>query len=94
MMKTIVSFIVLFVCMLITVSAVAAEFYKLTNVKRIEDEVYEFRSDYKSGLLITKYCHEYVSSDDAILRYDRYGSNNKIMFSSGATCDVVKVVFN
>jgi hypothetical protein len=30
--------------------------------------------------------------EDAILQYDKYSYNNKIIFESGTTCDVEKVL--
>jgi hypothetical protein len=67
--------------------ATHAEFYKV-NVKRIDKDLY--KAD--SGIFIqTQYCYEYTYGDEAVLKYDQYSFDNKIIFNSGTTCDVKKV---
>lgn len=64
-----------------------AEFYKV-NVKRIEQDLY--KTD--SGLYIqTQYCYEYSYGDDAVLKYEDYSYDNKLIFDSGTSCDVKKI---
>jgi hypothetical protein len=65
-----------------------AEYYKV-NVKRVDANLYKSTSD---GLYIeTRYCYEYTYGDDAVLKYEQYSYDNKLIFSSGTSCDVVKV---
>lgn len=65
-----------------------AEYYKV-NVKRIDKDLYKTTTD---GLYIqTRYCYEYTYGDDAVLKYDQYSYDNKLIFDSGTSCDVVKV---
>jgi hypothetical protein len=64
-----------------------AEYYKV-NVKRVDQDLY--KSD--SGVYIqTKYCYEYTYGDEAVLKYEDYSYDNKLIFDSGTTCDVAKV---
>jgi hypothetical protein len=72
-----------------TISAPAfAEYYKV-NVKRVDQDLYKTTT---GGLYIqTRYCYEYTFGDDAVLKYEDYSYDNKIIFDSGTTCDVVKV---
>ena len=64
-----------------------AEYYKV-NVKRIEKDLY--KTD--TGLYIqTQYCYEYTYGDSAILKYEQYSYDNKIIFDSGTSCDIKKV---
>jgi hypothetical protein len=65
-----------------------AEYYKV-NVKRVDENLYKTTT---GGLYIeTRYCYEYTYGDDAILKYEQYSYDNKLIFSSGTSCDVVKV---
>jgi hypothetical protein len=68
------------------VSLLASEYYRV-SVSRIDSNLYR---DHNSKTLIeTRYCYEYATRDDAVLRWEgRYG-NNKLVFSSGTTCEVV-----
>lgn len=65
-----------------------AEYYKV-NVKRVDANLYKTAT---GGLYIeTRYCYEYTYGDDAILKYEKYSYDNKLIFSSGTSCDVAKV---
>jgi hypothetical protein len=66
-----------------------AEFYKI-YVKRIDQNLYK---DMNSGtVIVTQWCYEYAYGENAILKYDRYSYDNKLIFNSGTTCDVSKVL--
>lgn len=73
-------------------SAVAASYYKLQWVKRVDQNLYSAKSGSAKVLVETKYCYEITVGEDATLKYDRYAYNNKIIFASDTSCDVVKVV--
>lgn len=75
MKKTIFVIAVLSTC-------VFASFYKLSNLKRVEQNLYK----YDGGYVTTKYCYEYTYGEDAI--YNE--SNNTIIFKNGSKCDVDK----
>jgi len=65
-----------------------AEYYKV-NVKRVDQDLYKTTTD---GLYIkTRYCYEYTYGGDAILKYEQYRYDNKLIFDSGTSCDVEKV---
>ena len=65
-----------------------AEYYKV-NVKRIDQDLYKTTT---GGLYIkTRYCYEYTYGDDAVLKYEDYSYDNKLIFDSGTSCDVEKV---
>ena len=65
-----------------------AEYYKV-NVKRVDQDLYKTTT---GGLYIqTRYCYEYTYGDDAVLKYEDYSYENKLIFDSGTSCDVVKV---
>ena len=65
-----------------------AEYYKV-NVKRVDKDLYKTTTD---GLYIqTRYCYEYTYGDEAVLKYEDYSYENKLIFNSGTSCDVVKV---
>jgi len=59
-----------------------AEFYKLSNVKRIDQNLYK----YDGGYIATKYCYEYTYGVTVI-----YNDNTReIIFDSGNKCSVDK----
>lgn len=39
----------------------------------------------------TKYCHEYVRDEDAVLQTNEDGGENALLFATGASCEVVGV---
>lgn len=72
---------------LIVPGVALAEYYKV-YVKRIEQDLY--KTD--TGVYIkTKYCYEYSYGDEAILKYEDYSYDNKLIFESDNTCDVETV---
>lgn len=78
---------VIALALLAAAGAASAEMYAV-NVKRIDKDLY--KTD--EGVYIqTKYCYEYTYGDDAVLRYEPYSYDNKLIFDSGTTCEVVKV---
>jgi len=65
-----------------------AEYYKVC-VKRVDQDLY---CDQRSGLFIqTRYCYEHTYGDEAILKYEPYRYDNKLIFSNGRSYDVVQV---
>ena len=64
------------------------EYYKV-NVKRVDQDLYKTTT---GNLYIqTRYCFEYTYGDDAVLKYEDYSYDNKLIFDSGTSCEVVKV---
>ncbi|MFZ7171286.1 hypothetical protein ACLSY8_04995 [Avibacterium avium] len=76
---TLLSFLPLFV---------SAEYYKV-EVSRIDTNLYKT----SEGIYIeTKYCHEYANRDEAILSYEQYSYDNKIIFNNGSdSCDIKRI---
>lgn len=75
------------VALLAVAGSVAAEMYAV-NVRRIDKDLYK-TSD---GVYIqTKYCYEYAYGDDAVLIYEKYSYDNKLVFDNGTVCEVEKV---
>jgi hypothetical protein len=71
-----------------TVASGSDGYYRVSP-KRIDANLYR---DVNTGLIIeTRYCYEYAYGEDAILKYDRYSYDNKLIFDSGNVCDVVRV---
>lgn len=78
------------VVILLSLSAVPvlAEWYSV-NVRRVEQDLYQ---DTNTRIYIqTRYCYEYVYYEDAVLKYEPYSYDNKLVFDGGSSCDVVKV---
>lgn len=59
-----------------------ASFYKLTNLKRVDQNLYK----YDGGYVATKYCYEYTYGEDAIFN----DNTNEIIFNNGSKCAVDK----
>lgn len=73
--------------LLAVAGSAAAEMYAV-NVRRIDKDLYK-TSD---GVYIqTKYCYEYAYGDDAVLIYEKYSYDNKLVFDNGTVCEVEKV---
>ena len=82
------SFAVAVVWILLTAaSPVRAEMYTV-EVRRIYQDLY--KTD--EGVYIqTRYCYRYAYGDEAVLKYEQYGYDNKLIFDDGEVCEVVKV---
>lgn len=67
-----------------------AELYSV-NVKRVDQDLYK---DINTGMLIqTRWCYEYTYGGDAVLKYEPYAYDNKLIFlDSDTSCEVVKVI--
>ncbi|AVK80573.1 hypothetical protein [Campylobacter fetus] len=77
----------------ICISIVNAELYSV-RVKKVDNNLYKTSDGF---YIETKYCYEYAStSKDAILKYDRYSYDNKLIFDNGislnnGSCEVKRV---
>ena len=82
------SFAVAVVWILLTAaSPVRAEMYTV-EVRRIDQDLY--KTD--EGVYIqTRYCYRHAYGDDAVLKYEQYSYDNKLIFDDGEVCEVVKV---
>ena len=82
------SFAVAVVWILLTAaSPVRAEMYTV-EVRRIDQDLY--KTD--EGVYIqTRYCYVHAYGEKAVLKYEPYGYDNKLIFEDDDTCDVVKV---
>lgn len=66
---------------------VSAEVYKV-HVKRLDQDLYKTSDGF---YIETQYCYHYTYGEDAILRYEQYSYNNKIIWEDDSTCDVKRV---
>lgn len=75
----------------IATESMASDVYKVT-VTRDSADLYKVQSG--NVYIKTRYCYEYVYGDEAILRIDSTAGYNigKIIFSSGTSCDVAKLL--
>ncbi len=61
--------------------------YKLSNVKRIDKDLYK---DTGSGVKIeTRYCYHYTYGEKAILKWD--GFSGKIIWADDSNCEVKSI---
>ena len=66
--------------------------YRVT-VTRTSSDLY--RVDGTKVYIKTKFCYEFVFSEEAVLRYTRYAFDNKLIFDKRnpvVSCDVEKVL--
>ena len=82
------SFAVAVVWILLTAaSPVRAEMYTV-EVRRIDQDLY--KTD--EGVYIqTRYCYRYAYGEEAVLKYEQYSYDNKLIFDDGEVCEVKKV---
>lgn len=80
--------IVLFLCAV----AAASDYYKLQQVKRVDQDLYSAKSGSAKLVIETKYCYHYTLGSDAILKYSQYAYDNKVIFDDESSCDVAKVI--
>lgn len=65
----------------------SAEVYKV-YVKRVDSNLYKT----SEGVFIeTQYCYHYSYGEEAILKYESYSYDNKIIWEDDSTCDVKRV---
>ena len=70
---------------LLTIPAI--EFYKV-EITRLDSNLYRTTD----GIYIeTEFCHEYAQGDEAVLSYEQYSYDNKLIFPNGETCDVKRI---
>lgn len=75
--------------LLATAVTAYADWYKVTVTRKGQDL---YRVDGTSVYIVTRYCYEYAYSEEAVLKYKQYSYDNKLVFDSGTTCDVEKLV--
>ena len=79
--------VVVAAAVLVAVTTLAyAEYYKLTGVRRVEQDLYKTLD----GVYIeTRYCYHYAFGEDAVLKWEFEGSyENKVIWDDDSTCDV------
>lgn len=75
------------VALLAAAGPAQAEMYAV-YVKRIDADLYRT----SEGVYIqTRYCYRYTYGEDAVLKYEQYAYDNKLIFDDGEVCEVVKV---
>ena len=65
-----------------------AEYYKLEGVTRADQDLYKTTS---GVWVITQYCYHYTYGEEAILKYEEYSYDNKIIWEDDSNCQVKKV---
>lgn len=79
---------IIFVITCVISATAFAEFYKV-EITRIDSNLYKTNE----GLYIeTQYCYEYATREEAILSYDQYSYDNKLIFKNGQSCEVKRVL--
>jgi len=59
------------------------------NIKSVERNHYQTIEE--SMHIHTRYCDEIAYADSALLVFEPYGLENKLVFRSGVTCEVTQV---
>ena len=73
--------------LLATAGPAHAEMY-VVQVRRIDQDLY--KTD--EGVYIqTRYCYRYAYGEEAVLKYEQYSYDNKLIFDDGEVCEVKKV---
>jgi hypothetical protein len=73
--------------LLATAGVARAEMY-VVEVRRVDQDLYKTGE----GVYIqTRYCYVYAYGEKAVLRYEPYSYDNKLIFENDDACEVVKV---
>ena len=82
--RTCVVFLLMVLVLAAATSGSAGDYYKLENVKRVEQDLY------RSGNLYieTKYCYHYTYGETAVLKWDGPYGDNKIIWDDDSACQV------
>lgn len=67
-----------------------AEWYKV-SVTRKADNLYKVEDTYPAVWIETRFCFEFAFREPAVLRYERFSYDNRLVFDNGTACDVVRV---
>ena len=83
--------LLVFMASILPVVVHASDVYKVTVTRKGQD-LYEVQGG--QVYIKTRYCYEYVYGDESILRIDSPAgySVGKLIFNSGTSCDVEKVL--
>lgn len=90
-MKKIISISALLLVSSFSITSVAGSLYQVTVTRR-DTDIYAFTSGISTGVIVTKYCYELAFMDEAVLKYDPYSYDNKLIFSNGTSCDVKGII--
>lgn len=52
----------------------------------------QYAVDGSKVTITTKYCHEYVRNEEAVMTTRAEGSENALLFATGAQCEVISAV--
>ena len=72
---------------LVAAATSASDYYKLEDVKRVEQDLY------RSGDLYiqTQYCYHYTYGETALLKWEGPYGSNKIVWADDSTCSVKNI---
>ena len=88
-MRNSVLIVAVVTALLLASAAAAADFYKLSGVKRVDQDLY---STSDSLYIETQYCYHYTYGEDAVLKWEYAGSiSNKIIWADDSTCTAKKI---
>jgi hypothetical protein len=77
--------ILLVICFLSAQTLGAVDYYKLQNIKRVDDDLYKTGDGF---YVQTKYCYHYTYGEDALLKWDGPYGDNKVVWADDSTCQV------
>jgi hypothetical protein len=66
----------------------AAEYYKLSGVKRLDQNLYK---TFDGVYLETQYCYHYTYGEEAVLKWEGDYGSNTIIWADDTTCQVKKI---
>lgn len=86
--KTVFIFVAVMAFMILFPPQTRAEYYKVYIEESIDDDLFLTNS----GLYIETYaCFRDSWGESAILKYDDYGYDNKLIFNDGTSCRVERI---
>lgn len=80
-------FLIVVLCIAGPSSPTAADYYKLQDVKRVDQDLYRAGSLYVQ----TQYCYHYTYGEEAVLKWQGQYGDNKIIWADDSTCQVKNI---
>lgn len=78
--------------LVLTTAAMASSYYQLSWVKNVDQNLYSANSGGQKVLIQTRLCLHIAVYQNAVLKYEPYAMDNKLIFDDDSVCDVDKVL--
>lgn len=77
--------------LILVTSAFPGDYYRLRNVKRVDQDLYSAEAGFRSIYIETQYCYHNAYGEAATLKYDSFTFDNKIIWQDESSCQVKRI---